>query len=366
MAASTATSSPPVAAWRGGVARSSPLVATAATAPATASAAIAGTAKRARRRRAGPDAAMPGPGRQLQIRLVAQHGLLQPAQVRARLEPELVDQRPPRVGVGLERLGLPAAAVQREHQLRAEPLPQRVARDQRAQLRDQLGVTTEREVGVDAQLERLEPLLLERLDGGDGELLVGEVGERAAPPLAERCAQRPGGLPRAAGRQVVAALRAQRLEARDVGAPRGRAHAIAGRDGLDDGVRLEQPAQARDVLLQRGARVGGRVVAPQLVDQRVRRHDLAGPQQEQREHAALAHAAQMERPAVVADLERAEEKEVETALHAATLPGRAALSAARKRAALCFERPRLLLAGPKEVFFGGGLDAYACRAFAEL
>ena len=188
---------------------------------------------------------------------MAQHGLLQPAQLRARLEPQLVDQRAARVGVGLERLGLATAAVEREHQLRAEPLPQRVACDERAQLRDQLGVAAEREVGVDAQLERLEPLLLERLDGRDGELLVGEVGERAAPPLAERCPQRLGGLARAAGREVVAALRAQRLEARDVGAPRGRAHAVAGGDGLDDVVRLEQPAQARDVLLQRGAASAG-------------------------------------------------------------------------------------------------------------
>jgi hypothetical protein len=30
------------------------------------------------------------------------------------------------------------------------------------------------------------------------------------------------------------------------------------------------------------------------------------------------------------------------------------------------DRIASFIAGPKEVFLGGGLDAYACRAFAEL
>ena len=58
------------------------------------------------------------------------------------------------VPVGRERLGLPAAAVKREHQLRAEALAQRMLGDERLELADHLGVTTEREVGLDALLER--------------------------------------------------------------------------------------------------------------------------------------------------------------------------------------------------------------------
>ena len=53
--------------------------------------------------------------------------------------------------VGLERLGLAAAAVQREHQLAAQVLAQRVLSHQRLELADELGVAAEREVGLDAR-----------------------------------------------------------------------------------------------------------------------------------------------------------------------------------------------------------------------
>ena len=56
--------------------------------------------------------------------------------------------------VGVERLGLASRAVEREHQLAAQPLAQRVLGDQRLELADQLSVAAERELGVDAPLER--------------------------------------------------------------------------------------------------------------------------------------------------------------------------------------------------------------------
>ena len=46
----------------------------------------------------------------------------------------------PRGAVGVQRLGLPARAVQGEHQLAAQPLPQRGARHERLELADELGV----------------------------------------------------------------------------------------------------------------------------------------------------------------------------------------------------------------------------------
>ena len=109
---------------------------------------------------------------------------------RAGLDPELGDERAARVRVGGERLGLPAAAVEREHQLSAEALAQRLARDLPLQLADHVGVPAEREVGVDPALERHEPLLLEpralRLRPG----MVGELAERRAAPQRQRVAQR--------------------------------------------------------------------------------------------------------------------------------------------------------------------------------
>ena len=66
-----------------------------------------------------------------------------------------------RVPVRLERLGLSARAVEREHQLAAQALAMGVLRDQRLQLADQLGVAAERKVGLDALLERREAQVVE-------------------------------------------------------------------------------------------------------------------------------------------------------------------------------------------------------------
>ena len=53
---------------------------------------------------------------------------LELVQVRAGLEPDLVHQPGTSRAVGLERLGLASVAVQREHELAARTLAQRVAR----------------------------------------------------------------------------------------------------------------------------------------------------------------------------------------------------------------------------------------------
>ena len=66
--------------------------------------------------------------------------------------------------VGLERLRLAARAVQREHQLAAQPLAQRVLGDERLELADELGVPPQREVGVDPGLQRGEAQLVQPRD----------------------------------------------------------------------------------------------------------------------------------------------------------------------------------------------------------
>jgi hypothetical protein len=69
---------------------------------------------------------------------------LQPLQLRPRLDAELVDESRARVLVCVECLGLPARAVQREHQLRTEPLAQRRFGDQLLELGDDVVVAPER------------------------------------------------------------------------------------------------------------------------------------------------------------------------------------------------------------------------------
>ena len=121
--------------------------------------------------------------------ILGQDRPLERLQRRRRLDAEALDQRVPRRAVGLERLGLPSGAVQREHLLPAEALAQRVLGDEGLELGDERRMPAEREVGVDPLLERREAQLLEPLAGRGGERLVGEVGERRPAPEVERLAE---------------------------------------------------------------------------------------------------------------------------------------------------------------------------------
>ena len=71
--------------------------------------------------------------------VLAEDRLLELLEAGARLDPELVEQGGARRPVRVERLGLAARAVEREHQLGAERLAQRVLGDERLQLPDELG-----------------------------------------------------------------------------------------------------------------------------------------------------------------------------------------------------------------------------------
>ena len=142
-----------------------------------------------------------------------EHQPLEPPQLLARLEPELVGEEGARVAVGGERVGLAPAAVEREHQLAAQALAQRVRGDELLQLGDELGVAAEREVGLDAPLEHGEPLLAQPLRLVARQALELEPLQRLAAPQRERLAQqlgRRGGV----ARQPRLRARRQPLEAR--------------------------------------------------------------------------------------------------------------------------------------------------------
>ena len=80
------------------------------------------------------------------------------------------------------------------------------------------------ELGVDPQLETLEPQLVEAGDLGRGEGVEAEVGERGPAPEGECCFERFG---------LVAALFQQRLEAPDVDFVEVRAQQVAAVLSLD-------------------------------------------------------------------------------------------------------------------------------------
>ena len=88
---------------------------------------------------------------------------MQEPELGAGIDAEFAGQDAPHVLVGGEGVGLPAAAVQAQHQLRVELLLQRVSRDQLAQFRHDLAVPAQVQIGVDPRGQRLQPLVF---DGG--------------------------------------------------------------------------------------------------------------------------------------------------------------------------------------------------------
>ncbi len=206
---------------------------------------------------------------------------LQPLQLGARLEPQLVDQRGAGAAVGVERVGLAARAVEGEHEVGVQALAVGMLADQRLQLGDRLPVAPEGEVELQPVLERGQPHALEprALAGGAAEQL--DVGQRQAPEQVEAGAQLRRGAFLVAGGAQAAGVVQVALEALEVQRPGRQLDRIAARPGHDRLALAELLPQLGDVHLQRLGGGGGRVVAPQLVDQAVRRDDAVAVLEQQ-------------------------------------------------------------------------------------
>ena len=170
-----------------------------------------------RARRTRPPAAprRPRAGRaRLERGVLVENRLVQLTQPRARLDAELVDQRAARRAVGLERVRLAPGPVQGHQQLPAQALAQRLLVDERLELGDELRTAAEREVGVDAVLERREPQLLQPPDLGLEERLVGR--DRRAAARARARAPRAACAAAVAGSAAARAVGSEALEAEQV------------------------------------------------------------------------------------------------------------------------------------------------------
>ena len=265
-----------------------------------------------------------------------QHGLLQLPEPRPRLEPQLVVQHPPPRAVGLQRVRLPAAAVEREHQLGPQPFAHRVPQHLQLQLGHQRAVPAQREVGVDAVLDGAQPQLVQPGGLGPGERRVRHVGERRALPQLQRAAQHRGGLlgivavergppllgqPDELLRVDAAGLDRQLVAARRRDQDRSRRPARA--------VRFERAPEVGDEDLHRGRCPGRRVLRPQVVHDLVQRHHPAGPHQERRQRRPLLAAAQLHPLAVAPRLDLAEQPELDQR------PGRGVIVHRGGRGGLC-------------------------------
>ena len=114
---------------------------------------------------------------------------MQQGQLGTGIDAELIGQHAAHVLEGGQRVGLPAAAVQAQHELRVELLLQRMRRGQLAEFGHDLAMPAEVQVGVDPGDQRLHPLVLDGRHLAVPQQLRRHVGQRLAAPQRERLAQ---------------------------------------------------------------------------------------------------------------------------------------------------------------------------------
>ncbi len=203
-----------------------------------------------------------------QLLVGPQDALLEPAQLGARVDAQLLREEPAGVRVHREGLRLPAAAVQRHHQQLAQPLPQRVRGGQRGQLGDGLRVAADLQVEIEPGLGELEPPFLQ-----PGPLVVRvrprHRRQRLAVPQAQHLVDQRARLAAVPGDAGLLRLGGQVLGQRQVERAPPDADRVAA--GLaHQGVLAQRLAQPGGVRTDRGQRLRGRVLAPERVDQLVR------------------------------------------------------------------------------------------------
>jgi hypothetical protein len=252
------------------------------------------------------------PAREIEPRGVLEDLAFQAAELGIGLQPQLLGQLPASVLVDAQRVRLPARAVQGEHELAAQVLAVRVARHQRLQLPGERGMTAEREIGVDALLQRGHAQLVEPGDLGPRERVVREVDEHRAAPERERLAEPGDGALRVAAR---AGSFQPSPEAVGIDLARRGVEAIAVPDGLERATVVERGAEPGDMRLKRLDGRGRRLLTPQLVDQPLARHHLVRVQEQNRQQPAWCPASDLDLTILVEDLEWAKDAE----LHGASL-----------------------------------------------
>ena len=222
-----------------------------------------------------------------QLGIVREDHALEPTQLRARLDPELVHQHAPALAHHLERVRLPAGTIERNHQLRAQPLAQRMLRNQSLQLACEIRGAPQSQVRGNPLLDRLHVQLLQARDLLLGELVEAMIGQRRPAPQTQRRPEIGGGALRivAPGRHSgaphefleSAAVDRVRIDLQRVARP-----AMAHRR-----VVTEPPAQARDLLLQGLHRAGRDLLSPEVLQQLVGRHRVGRMQRQRDKHPAL-------------------------------------------------------------------------------
>ncbi len=232
---------------------------------------------------------------------------MQLAQSVTRLDPQLLDQEAACRLVRVERLRLSARAVQREHELRSQSLTERVRPRQGLQIGNRLGVTPEREPRIGHVLQAREPELFQPGALQLEDILVWKVGEGCPAPQPQGLLERVERVLRVAVGQAVASVFDQAGEAIGVDLLVADVEAVAAPDRLETVVGAQRPPEARDVRLERLRRSRWRVAGVDLFDQHVCRHDLATPDEQDREQRLHARTTELHRSALSHDLKSSQD-----------------------------------------------------------
>ncbi len=210
----------------------------------------------------------PPPRRALEGGILGEDRALEPLELRAGLQPELVHQMLAMLAVHLQCLRLASRPVKSQHALAGQALPVGVGTRQRLELAGDELVPAERDVGVDPILRRGQPHLREAGDLVLSERLVCEVRQGLAAPERQGLGEQLRALFRVTlGERLPAASR-QRLEAVRIDLLSAHVEPVAPALG-DQGICPEHLAQPRDVHLHRLRGCGGWTRTPELVDQPV-------------------------------------------------------------------------------------------------
>jgi hypothetical protein len=113
--------------------------------------------------------------RPIERRVLAKNVLLELLERRTRLDPEFRDEFLSRPAIDVEGFGLATVAIEREHQLCAQPLAKAVCSNEVFELDDDSSVSPEIEFRLDPQLERVYAQFLEPRDRRLRERFIGEV-----------------------------------------------------------------------------------------------------------------------------------------------------------------------------------------------
>ncbi len=98
------------------------------------------------------------------------------------LKPQLLPQQRARLPIRRQCIGLAASAIQRAHQLSAQPFLQRGGRQSGLDLADQFTIDPEGQVGVDSILNRCQLRFLDPRDHTLRERHIGEFSQWLAAP----------------------------------------------------------------------------------------------------------------------------------------------------------------------------------------